>query len=203
LGVKAEIKPVTIEARILELQQGRLDIVAAGLGYSPERAAQIAFSSGYYVSLHKLTVAADGNFNSAADFAGKRISFTKGGITEGFVKKTIPTAQLVGYEDTPTAFTALVQRKVSAFSVSEVVANRLVSKLGDNASKFKVIEPPVGEETWGLGVRKDEPALLEAVNQSLAKIEKSGEGQQIFDKWLGKDTIYKMQRSFEIEPIKG
>jgi len=203
LGVKSEPKPVTIEARIPELQAGRVDIMAAGLGYSPARAQQVDFSYGYYVSEHKLTTRADRGYTTAASLSGKRISFTKGGITEGFVKHSVPGAVLVGFEDTPTAFAAMVQGKTDAFSVSEVVASRLVSKLGANAANFKIIETPVGEETWGFGVRKNEGMMLKAVNDALSAIETSGEAQQIFDKWMGPSTIYKMKRSFMIEPIKG
>jgi polar amino acid transport system substrate-binding protein len=203
LGVKAEVKPVTIEARIPELQAGRADIMAAGLGYSPARAQQVDFSDGYYVSEHKLTVRADRGYTSLASLSGKRISFTKGGITEGFVKHSVPGAVLVGFEDTPTAFAAMVQGKADAFSVSEVVASRLVSKLGAQAGNYKIIDTPVGEETWGFGVRKNEGAMLKAVNDALVDIETSGEAQKIFDKWMGPSTIYKMKRSFKIEPIKG
>ncbi|EON12362.1 transporter substrate-binding domain-containing protein [Pandoraea sp. SD6-2] len=203
LGVKAEVRPVAIEARIPELQQGRLDLLVAGLGYSPQRAEQVAFSDGYYVSEHKLVVRADKGYKSATDLNGKRVSFTKGGITEGFVRKTVPQATLVGFEDTPTAFMALVQGKVDAFSVSEVVSRRLISKLGANADKFKTVEPPVGQEVWGIGVRKTEPGMLKAVNDALHGLETSGEARQIFDKWLGNGSQYKLQRTFTIQPIKG
>jgi polar amino acid transport system substrate-binding protein len=203
LGVKAEVKPVSIEARIPELQQGRMDILTAGLGYSAARAEQVDFSMGYYVSEHKLTVRADKGFAKRDDLAGKRISFTKGGITEGFVKSSVPNPVLTGFEDTPTAFTALAQGKVDAFSVSEVVARRLISKLGPNASQFKVVEPAVGRETWGIGVKKGEAGLLKSVNDALQTMETSGEAERIFDKWMGANTIYKMTRPFKFEPIKG
>lgn len=202
IGVKAEVRPVAIEARIPELQQGRLDLLVAGLGYSPQRAEQVAYSDGYYVSEHKLVVRADKGYKSAADLNGKRVSFTKGGITESFVKKSVPQAVLVGFEDTPTAFMALVQGKVDAFSVSEVVSRRLINKLGANADKFKTVEPAVGQETWGIGVRKTEPGMLKAVNDALYAMETSGEAQQIFDKWLGSGSAYKLQRNFKTQPIK-
>jgi len=185
LGVRSAVKPVSVEARIPELQQGRMDILIAGLGYSPQRADQVDFSYGYYVSDHKLTVQKTKGYTSRDDLAGKRISATKGGITEGFVRAAVPTAVLVGYEDTPTAFTALVQNKVEAFSVSEVVARRLITRLGTKASDFIVLEPAVGRETWGIGVRKGESALLQSLNAALKDMEDSGEAQQIFDKWLG------------------
>lgn len=202
IGVKAEVKPVSIEARIPELQQGRMDLLAAGLGYSPQRAEQVDFSNQYFVSPHKLIVKASRGFKQPSDLEGKRVSFTKGGITEGFVRSAVPSAKLTGYEDTPTAFTALAQNKVVGFSVAEVVARRLISKTGASASEYTILEPAVGSEKWGLGVRKGEASMLAAVNDALEKMEASGEAQQIFDKWLGAGTMYKISRSFTIGPIQ-
>lgn len=201
LKVKPQIRPVSIEARIPELQQGRMDVLVAGLGYSPLRAQQVAFSYGYFMSDHKLTVKSFQGFSSPADLSGKRVSFTKGGITESFVKNAVPGAKLTGFEDTPTAFTALVQNKVAAFSVSEVVARRLVSKLGQRGAQFQLLEPPVGRETWGIGIKKEELGLLSAVNGALKDMESSGEAQKVFDTWLGPNTAYHMSRNFKFGPI--
>jgi polar amino acid transport system substrate-binding protein len=33
-------------------------------------------------------------------------------------------------------------------------------------------------------------------------MEKSGEAQQIFDKWLGAGTIYRMHRDFKTGPLQ-
>jgi len=54
LGVKPELKLISVAARIPELQQGRIDVIAANLGWTAERAEQIAFSDQYYASLQKL-----------------------------------------------------------------------------------------------------------------------------------------------------
>ncbi|MGK9066581.1 ABC transporter substrate-binding protein [Stutzerimonas chloritidismutans] len=202
LGVKAEIKPVSIEARIPELQQGRMDLLAAGLGYSPQRAKQVDFSDQYFISPHRLIVKASRGYSQPSDLEGKRVSFTKGGITEGFVRSAVQGAKLTGFEDTTTAFTALAQNKVVGFSVAEIVARRLISKTGASASEYTILEPAVGSEKWGLGVRKGEGALLAAVNDALRKMEASGEAQQIFDKWLGAETMYDMTREFKIAPIQ-
>lgn len=201
LGVKADIRPLSVEARIPELQQKRVDILTAGVGYSPLRAEQIDFSAGYFVSEHKITVKKSRGLSSLKELEGLRVSFTKGGITESFVKHSVPGARLTGYEDTPTAFTALIQNKVAGFSVAEAVAKRLIAKADPEGKQFTVLEPPVGQETWGVGVHKGEPRLLTAVNDALLKTESSGQAQALFDKWLGSDTPYGMKRTFTIKPI--
>jgi polar amino acid transport system substrate-binding protein len=195
LGVKPELKVVSLEGRIPELLGGRVDILAAVLGYTPERAKQIAFSDGYFVSQHRIAVRADSPYKTRDDLAGKRISIIKGSSTQNFLTKVLPTAQLVSYEDGPSAFMALAQGKVDGYGLSETLLRRFIAKLNGEG-------PPLGEETWGLGMRKDEPAFQAAVNNALQSMEKSGEAKQIFDRWLGQTTIFKMNREFTIQPIK-
>jgi len=78
----------------------------------------------------------------------------------------------------------------------------LITKLGAKGSDYIFLDPPTGREVWGIGVRKNEPEMLAAVNNALEHIEESGELQTIFDKWLGTSTLYQMKRSFKVEPIK-
>jgi polar amino acid transport system substrate-binding protein len=201
LGVKPELRQLSLDARIPELSQGRVDILAAVLGYSPARAGQIDFSDAYFLSLQKLAVQKDSGYETPADLNGKRISSIKGSSTQTFVKNTIPGAKIVGYDDAPSAFMALTQRKVEGFGLTEAMLRRFIVKLGPD-STLKVLDSPLGQEQWGLGLKKGEPQLVAAVNTALASMEISGEAQSIFDKWLGKDSEYHMQRTFKVEPIR-
>ncbi len=56
LGVKAEIKPVSVEARVPEVKLGRVDITVANLAYTLSRAEQIQFSDPYYLAKEMLIV---------------------------------------------------------------------------------------------------------------------------------------------------
>ncbi|MPT05916.1 MAG: transporter substrate-binding domain-containing protein [Delftia sp.] len=201
LGVKAQIKPVSIEARIPSLQQGHMDLLAAGLAHTPLRAQQVDFSLGYYVSENVLAVKSSKPYAATADLAGRRVSYVKGSISENYLKAELPTATPMGYEEVPTAFTALVQGKVEAVSTSEEVLRKLFHKLGPKGGQYKVLQPAIGREVWGLGLRKGEGSLLQAVNQALQAMETEGEMQAIFDKWLGPATLYGMQRPFKVGPV--
>ncbi|MBD9667102.1 transporter substrate-binding domain-containing protein [Variovorax sp. VRV01] len=201
MGLKAEPKVISLEARIPELTQGRVDILAAVLGYNPARAEQIVFSKAYFVSNQSIA-AKKGAFKQRDDLAGKRVATIKGSSNIPLMQKVVPTAQLVSYDDAPSAFTALVQNKVDGYVLSESLMRRFITKLGTD-SAIEVLSPPVGREYWGLGLRKGEPGLEKAVNEALDSLENSGEAQKIFDKWMGPATTYQMKRDFSIEQIKG
>ncbi|MFM0470502.1 ABC transporter substrate-binding protein [Paraburkholderia strydomiana] len=201
LGVKPELKVMSLDSRIPELTQGRVDILAAVLGYNPQRAQQITFSKAYFVSQQVMAAKASSPYKHRDDLAGKRLSTIKGSSNIPVIQRVLPTAQLVSYDDGPSAFMALVQNKVDGFVLSETLIRRFIEKLGPNANQIAILTPAVGTEYWGLGMKKDEPKLQEAVNNALDNMEKSGQSQQIFEKWLGDKSTLKMARSFKTESI--
>lgn len=202
LGVKLELKLISVAARIPELQQNRVDVIAANLGWTPERAEQIAYSDSYYASLQKLAVKHTSGFKSVPDLAGKRISAPKGSTSELAVRKVLPTASTITFQDPPAAFLAMEQGKVDGFAVSEIMLVKFKQQT-EASAPIDILEPPLMKEIWGIGMRKDETGLIKYVNGVLDGMEKSGEASRIFEKWLGSNTAYKLQRGFKIEPIKG
>jgi polar amino acid transport system substrate-binding protein len=202
LGVKLELKPISVAARIPELQQGRVDVVIANLGWSPERAQQIGFSDQYFASEQKVAARKESGYTSLKDLAGKRVSATKGSSSELAVRKAIPTATTVTFQDPPSGFLAMQQGKVDGFALSELSLVKYQQQ-SEASSPVVILEPGLMLEPWGIGMRKEETGLIKHVNGLLASMEKSGEALQIFNKWMGTGTGYKMQRSFKIEPIKG
>ena len=202
LGVKVEYKLLSVAARVPELNEGRVDILAANLGYSPDRAEQIAFSHAYYVSPQKLLVRKDSGLDTIESVNGRRIAATKGSSSEREIKRLMDKSQVLGYTDSSAAYLALQQKKVDAQFASELVLVRLVLQSPPTAP-VTVIDKSVFDESWGLGMRKSEPAFIAAVNKILDDAEASGDAARLFDKWFGDDTPYKLKRSFKIAPIAG
>jgi polar amino acid transport system substrate-binding protein len=200
LGVKPELKAVSLEARIPELLQKRVDILAAGLGYTADRAKQIGFSDAYFVSRSMVVAHEEAGYKSTRDLAGKRISVVRGGTISMFIAKSIPSASTVAFDDYPAAFLAFSQNKVEGFGTPEIALMRFKAKM-DKQIPMILLTPPVGEELWGLGVRRDEDNFLKTVNGALEAMERSGDAQKIFDKWLGSGSAFKMRREFKVAPI--
>jgi polar amino acid transport system substrate-binding protein len=64
-----------------------------------------------------------------------------------------------------------------------------------------MIDDPMLLEPIGIGMRKDEPGLLAKINDTLAALEKSGEINQLWDKWLGPNTEYQLIRTEQVVPL--
>ena len=114
LGVKVSYKLLSVAARVPELNEGRVDILAANLGYSPDRAQQIAFSHAYYVSPQKLLVRKDSGLDTIESLNGRRVGATKGSSSEREIKRILDKSQVIGYGDSSATYLALQQKKVDA-----------------------------------------------------------------------------------------
>ena len=89
LGVKLELKPVTSASRMPQLVEGNIDIIAATMTATPERAKQIDFSLTYFFTGQKFIVK-KGTVKSLADLNGKRIGTAKGSTSEQNASKALP-----------------------------------------------------------------------------------------------------------------
>ncbi len=205
IGVKLEVKMISVAARIPELAAGRVDVVAANLGWSVDRAKQIDYSYADYVSPQKILIRqADADkLKKTADLAGKRVSAVSGSSSEAGAKRLIPDVTTVTFKDPPTAFVALQQKKVDGFVGSELMLLKFEQGAQKTPVKLTMIEDPLFTEPWGLGVKKGEKALLGKINETMAGLEQSGKAQQIFDRWFGPQTQFHTKRVFKMEEIKG
>ncbi len=205
IGVKLDVKMISVAARIPELVAGRVDVVAANLGWSPDRAKQIDYSYADYVSPQKILIRqADADkLKKTEDLSGKRVSAVSGSSSEAGAKRLIPDVTTVTFKDPPTAFVALQQKKVDGFVGSELMLLKFQQGAESTPVKLTMIEDPLFTEPWGIGVKKGEQALLDKVNETMAGLESSGKAQQIFDKWFGPNTNFPTKRVFKMEEIKG
>ena len=67
-----------------------------------------------------------------------------------------------------------------------------------NRAAYEILDESISEEPYGLGVRKGEQRLLEAVNRALLELEQSGEAAKIYDRWFGQNTRTPLKRTFRI-----
>ena len=200
LGVKVEYRLVSVPSRVPELNEGHVDIIAANLGYTPVRAEQINFSDQYFASRQMLMVRKSSNYQTVEQLSHARIGSAQGSTSEQAIKKFLPEAKVTGFMGGSQAYLALQQKKVEAQFASEASLLRAIDQTPPS-SPLVLINQPLFVEPWGLGLRKNEPEMLNAVNAALHDAEKSGEFDAIFNKWFGPDTRYKMTRTFKVEPI--
>jgi polar amino acid transport system substrate-binding protein len=198
IGVAVQIVPMSVDARIASLQTGRVDVVAAALGYTKERAKQIDFSSAYYQTPITILVQNNSGITTFAQFAGKQVSAIRGSTPELYARQQLSGATVVTFDDAPSTFMALMQNKVQGMAMSEPAAVRFRNRAN---GKTHFLDESLHYEPECIGVKKGETALLGAVNKALDAMEQSGQMQTIWDKWYGPSTEYKMARAKKVTPL--
>lgn len=196
LGVRLELKPVTSAARIPQLKEGNVDIIAATMTKTPERAQEIDFSYTYFLTGQKFLVKKS-SVRSLNDMAGKKIGTAKGSTSEQNAKKAVPSATILSFDDYPQAFLALNQGKVVAVTTDEAILAGIRAK-APNPDAYEILEARISDEPYGLGLRKGEAALLAEVNKTLLELERNGEAKRLFEKWFGPSSAAPLTRNFTI-----
>lgn len=199
LGVKAEIKPVSVEARVPEVKLGRVDITVANLAYTKSRAEQIQYSDPYYLAKEMLIVPVDDPGQKKADFVGQRLASAKGSTSELSIKlnESIPLT----FQDTASAYLAVQQGKARGMVANTMTTTKLVNESQVRGRKMRMISEPMLPQPIGIGMAKDQPALTARINEILIKLDTDGELNRIWNRWLGPDTEYKLTRTDKVMPL--
>ena len=83
LGLELQIDDMDFDAALLSVQQGKADIVMAGVTVTDERKAVMDFSDSYATGIQSIIVPNDSDIASPDDLAGKTIGTQRG--TTGYI----------------------------------------------------------------------------------------------------------------------
>ncbi|MDN3921088.1 ABC transporter substrate-binding protein [Roseateles violae] len=203
LGVPLKLKQLAVAARIPELQQGHVDLLAASLTHNKEREAVIDFSLTTFVTGQKVLVKKDSGIRNVAELAGKKVVTVKGGTQEPNIRKAVGQVEVVTFETGPQAFQALQQGKGIAFVNDEVSLLDQYAKLGGAQAQYAILPQNISIEPLALGIRKGETKFKAVVDEVLRELEKRGEAEKLFVKWYGPETRLKFpSRGFKIDSDK-
>ena len=203
LGVKPVLKQISVAARLPELQQGHVDLLAASLTHNKERESQIDFSLSTFITGQKAMVRKDSGINNLSQLDGKKILTVKGSTMETNIAANIKNASVVSFDNSPQALLALEQGKGVAYVNDETSLVSNLVKLGPAAKDYTLVPQYLSSEHLALGIRKGETGFRNHVNQVLTKMEADGDAQKLYDKWFGPNTKMKFPpRSFKISTDK-
>ncbi|MYZ43508.1 ABC transporter substrate-binding protein [Schauerella aestuarii] len=201
LGVKLEHKPLSTEARIPELKMDRVDVVAGAMAYLPERAEQVDFSAQYLQGAIKVLVKKSAGIKTLADLGGRKVCASKGSSSAAIASRVLAKSQVLTFQDVSSCYLGLQNDKVEGFTAGELVLKRFEIDSAKSGEATVLLDEPTYVEHIGLVVNKGNPALLAALNKVLVDIDRSGELDRTYNKWLGADSIYKLTRTFKVEPV--
>jgi polar amino acid transport system substrate-binding protein len=183
--------------RIPFLTTNRIDVIVATLTYTPERAKTIAFSDPYFSAAGRMLVPYRSSLKEARDLSGKTVSTIKGSVYATYFQNCVPGAQVLQFDQTSDALTALLQGRAQAFMQDDT----LLVDLAKQNPNLKMVGSGVARGPWGIGVRLDDHAMQTWVNAALAQMQKEDFDWKNLQKWVPDHT--NQQRFASVVPRPG
>ena len=107
LDMKLVIDDMDFDAALLSVQQGKADIVMAGVTVTDERKAVMDFSDSYATGIQSIIVPEGSDIASPDDLAGKKIGTQRGTTGYIYCSDDFGDENVVAYDDGLTAVQAL------------------------------------------------------------------------------------------------
>lgn len=189
LGVEVEFKPIDWNAKEAELSSKRVDVLWNGLTITEKRKEQIAFTAPYLENRQIIIVTAASPVKAKADLAGKVVGVQEGSSAVDAVEKDAVAKdikELRKFGDNVAALMDVSNGRLDALVVDEVVGRYYTAK---KPGEYVVLEEHFGTEDYGVGVRKDDTALLGKLDKALDDMKKDGAADRISTQWFGKNIV--------------
>ena len=153
----------------------------AELAITPERAKTVSFSDPYYTGGYTILVAKENtDISTMPSLAGKRVGVTRGSTADTIVTKLSPPPQdVLKLEHISELLSAIQAKRVDAIVQDIALLQPFVSK----NPAYKLVGGLYNEETWGIGIRKDDAETVAWVNDTLNKMKQSGTMNTLLGRW--------------------
>ena len=188
LGVELVLQPIDWSAKDMELNAKNIDCIWNGMTITPEREETMALSYPYLENAQVIVVMADSSYQTAADLAGKTAAVQAGSsgaeALEAAEAFKASLGQVVEWPEYTTCLMDLSNGTVDCVVVDVIVANYYIAKMGQN---YRILDESLAPELYAIGFRKEDVALRDAANETLAAMAGDGALAEIATEWFGED----------------
>ena len=180
LGLELQIDDMDFDAALLAVQQGKSDIVMAGVTVNEERMQVMDFSDSYSTGVQVIIVPEGSDIASVDDLAGHTIGTQRGTTGNIYCTDEFGEENVVAYDNGLTATQALVNGQIDCIVIDSAPAAEFVKANPGLA----ILDTEYATEDYAIGLAKDNTALKDAVNTALQKLIADGTVQSIVDKYI-------------------
>ncbi len=179
LGLELVIDDMDFEAALTAVQQGKSDIVMAGVTVDESRLKVMDFSDSYATGIQVIIVKEDSPV-TAATLGDYVIGTQKGTTSNIYCADDFGSDHVTTYDSSITAVQALINGQVDCVVVDNAPAQELVKA----NPGLKILDTEYITENYAIGMAKGNTELQKAVNKALAELIADGTVQKIIDKYI-------------------
>ena len=180
LGLELQVDDMDFDAALLAAQNGKSDMVMAGVTVTDERLKVMDFSDTYAEGIQSIIVPEGSDIATADDLSGKAIGTQRG--TTGYLYCTDDFGEdhVAAYDSGAAAVQALLNGQVDAVVIDKMPAETFAAE----NDGLKVLDTAYTTEDYCAAMNKDNEALTKEVNVVLAELKADGTLDQIVAKYI-------------------
>jgi len=184
MGVEVRLHDMDFNNIIASIDSGKIDGGAAGFTVTEERKKSVNFTDSFTKTSQIIITRKDSDIKEVEDLNnGVKIGTQLGTIGDTIAKDDFGEENVNSFNKVPDAILSLQNKKIDAVILDKHSAENFV-----NANKgLTIIETPYLEEEYAIAISKDNPELLEDMNEAIAALKESGEIDKIMDKYQKSD----------------
>ena len=180
LGLELQVDDMDFDAALLAAQNGKSDLVMAGVTVTEDRQLVMDFSDSYATGIQSIIVKENSDVATPDDLADKMIGTQRGTTGYIYCSDDFGDEHVTPYDDGLTAVQALVNGQVDAVVIDNAPAKEFVAA----NPGLKILDTAYAEEDYAIGVAKGNTAMLDAINGALEELKNDGTLQAIIDKYI-------------------
>ncbi len=179
LGLELQIDDMGFDAALLAAQQGKSDIVMAGVSVTEDRLAVMDFSDSYATAVQSVIVK-EGSDVTLDNLGDKMIGTQTATTGNIYTTDDYGEDHVIAYDNGAIAIQALQNGQVDCVVIDNAPAKAFVAA----NSGLQILDTEYVTESYAIGMQKGNTALVEAVNNALKELTDDGTVQSIIDKYI-------------------
>lgn len=179
LGLELVIDDMEFDSALLAVQQGKSDIVMAGVSVTEDRLLVMDFSDTYTTAV-QVVIVKEGSEVTLDNLGDYMIGTQRGTTGNIYCTDDYGDDHVTAYDNGATAVQALLNGQVDAVVIDNGPAKEFVAA---NAG-LTILDTEYVTEEYAIGFAKGNTELVDAVNGALAELIADGTVQAIIDSYI-------------------
>lgn len=179
LGLELQVDDMDFDSALLAVQQGKSDIVMAGVSVTEDRLLVMDFSDSYATGI-QVVIVKEGSDVTLDNLGDQMIGTQRATTGNIYCTDDYGEDHVIAYDNGMTAVQALLNGQVDCVVIDSAPAQEFVAA----NPGLTILDTEYVTEDYAIGVNKGNTELLDAINAALAELTADGTVQSIVDSYI-------------------
>lgn len=193
-GIKLIWNDLPFDSLMGSMEAGNIQIIAAAVGPTEERAKSVDFSDVYYTGSQSIICNEGADITEFSDLKGKTVAVLEGSMSDLIVSGentdygVVEDAGVIRFKTASSAIMELLNQSADAVVIDTIMAEIYCAQ----TTGITYTEVPGTEEDTVFCIQKGNTGLTKLINEGLAKVRENGTYDELYEKYFsgeGETTV--------------